>query len=151
MSNNIVTRTRKDRLRYTVVFELILIVIMTPTISFVLDRSVFTIGVLAITLSLKAMLMNYLYCWGFDRIDVGAGRVPTERSFTGRAIHAVGFESILVLTSLPIVMWWLGFTIWQALAMDVAVSAFVVAYTFLFGLGYDKFFPVPQPAIHAST
>jgi len=147
MSKNIVTRTGKDRLRYTVMFELILIMIMVPTVSFVLERPIFSIGLLAITLSVKAMLMNFIYCWGFDRIDVRAGRVPTERRFMGRVIHAVGFETILVLTSLPIVMWWLGFTIWQALMMDVAISAFVVTYTFLFGLGYDKLFPVPQPAI----
>ena len=82
----------------------------------------------------------------YDRVDVRRGRVPTERTATGRIIHAVGFETILVTTSLPIVMWWLGISWWQALLMDLGLMAVVVVYTFLFTVTYDRLFPVVQPA-----
>jgi uncharacterized membrane protein len=67
------------------------------------------------------------------------------RSKGQRLVHAIGFEGILTLTSLPLVMWWLDFGVLQALAMDAVMMAFIVVYTYVFTLGYDKLFPVIQP------
>ena len=145
MKNNIAIRTGKDRTRYSVLFELLLIVVLAPVGSLVFQRHVLDIGLLALVLSLKAMFFNLIYNWAFDILDVRAGRVPTRRTFLPRVLHAVGFEAGLVLTSLPIVMWWLGLTLFQALMMDLAVTSFVVVYTLLFTWGYDRIFPVPQP------
>ena len=48
---------------------------------------------------------------------------------------------------MPIYMWWLGLTILEAVAMDLVVTSFVVVYTYIFTLGYDRVFPVlPHPA-----
>ena len=145
MKKTIAVRTGRDRLRYSFLFELLLIAILAPAGALVLDRQVLDVGLLATVLSLKAMLFNLVYNWLFDHWDVRRGRVPTERSLLGRVLHAVGFECGLVLTSLPIVIWWLGLTLLQALIMDLAVTAIVVAYTLLFGWCYDRLFPVPQP------
>ena len=147
MKQNIVVRSGKDRLRYTGLFELTLMAILTPVIAVVLKKPMFDVGLIALVLSLKAMFFNLLYNWFFDRFDARAGRIPSERSYAWRIVHAIGFEVGLVFTSLPIVVWWLGLTIWQALLMDLAVTSFVVGYTFLFTLGYDRLFPVSQAAV----
>ena len=151
MKNTIVVRSGRDRLRYTFLFELLLIAFLAPIGALVLERQVLDVGLLAVVLSLKAMLFNLLYNWLFDRWDVRAGRIPTKRSFAGRVLHAIGFECGLVMTSLPIVIWWLGLTILQALIMDLAVTSMVVAYTIVFGWCYDRLFPVPQPLAPCSA
>ena len=137
-------RTGKDRLRYTCLFELFLIVMLAPIGAIVLEREVLDIGVLALFLSFKAMIFNLIYNWFFDRFDAKAGRVPTERSFYRRILHAAGFEIGLMITSLPIVVWWLDLSILQAFMMDLVVTSFVVAYTFLFTWGYDRRYPIAQ-------
>lgn len=138
------TRTNADRLRYVIVFEFFLIIILAPLGAFILNKAIIDVGLLSVVLSIKAMLLGYLYNLYFDRIDAQAGRTPTKRSFSGRIIHALGFEFCLILTSVPIVIWWLELTLFQALIMDVAVSSIVVVYTFLFTYGYDWLFPVSQ-------
>lgn len=144
MKNEIKIRSGKDRLRYTLLFEVILLSILVPVGAFLLEKHVLQLGLLAVVLSLKAMLFNLVYNWIFDRFDVRAGRIPTERSFTYRLIHVLGFEVGLVITSLPIVVWWLGVTILQALLIDISVTSFVVLYTLIFSWGYDRLFPVMQ-------
>jgi len=125
-------------------FELTLIFVLAPIGAFVFDRHLFDIGLLSVVLSLKAMVINLIYNWVFDLLEVRAGKIPTQRSFGGRIVHAVGFEAGLMLTSLPIVMWWLGLTLTQAFLMDVVVTSFIVAYTFAFTWGYDLLYPIEQ-------
>ena len=147
MKHNIVIRTSRDRLRCAGLFEFTLILILAPIGAFVFNRHLFDVGLLSVILSLKAMVFNLIYNWIFDLLDVRAGKNPTQRSFLGRIVHAVGFEGGLVLTSLPIVMWWLGLTLMQAFLMDVVVTSFIVVYTFAFTWGYDLLYPIEQCAI----
>lgn len=53
------------------------------------------------------MFLNLVYNWVFDQIDARAGRIYNQRSQVGRIFHAIGFELMLVATSLPIYVWWL--------------------------------------------
>lgn len=147
MQNKITIRTGRDRLRYTCLFEILLILILAPIGAIIFERHLFDIGLLSLVLSLKAMVLNLIYNWLFDLRDVRAGRIPTQRSVLGRIAHAVGFEAGLVLTSLPIVMWWLGLTLLQAFLMDVVVTSLIVVYTFVFTWSYDFLYPVEQCAI----
>jgi uncharacterized membrane protein len=137
-------RTGKERLKFSCLFELTLISILAPMGALVLEKQILDVGVLAILLSLKAMLFNLLYNWIFDLVDVRAGRIPTQRNVPRRILHAVGFEVGLMITSLPIVVWWLGLSILQALIMDLVVTSFVVVYTFAFTWSYDRLYPVAQ-------
>lgn len=141
----IVVRSGWDRARYVLAFEFFLLLCLAPTAAFLLERDAVDIGGLAIILSVKAMIINVIYNYFYDRFDIKRGVVPTARSKGQRLVHAIGFEGILTLTSLPLVMWWLDFGVLQALAMDAAMMAFIVVYTYVFTLGYDKLFPVIQP------
>ena len=144
MEKVINVRTGKERLKFSCLFELTLIAILAPMGALVLEKQILDVGVLALVLSLKAMLFNLLYNWIFDLVDVRAGRIPTQRNVPRRILHAVGFEVGLMITSLPIVVWWLGLSILQALIMDLVVTSFVVVYTFAFTWSYDRLYPVAQ-------
>ena len=145
MSQKVATRSGKDRLRYTLSFEVTLMMVLIPTGAFFFDKDLTEIGILGLVLSLKAMLVNLVYNWAFDHIDARAGRVSSDRKTLGRILHASGFEITLLITSLPIYMWWLDLTLTQAFLTDLVVTSFVVLYTYFFTLGYDRVFPVLQP------
>jgi uncharacterized membrane protein len=146
MSQSPAMRTGADRLRYTVTFEMTLLLLLVPAGAAFFDKGWADIGLLGLILSTKAMLVNLVYNWVFDHIDARANRISSDRSTFGRILHAVGFELTLVITSLPIYAWWLNISLLEALMTDLVVTTFVVAYTYLFTLGYDRLFPVvPLP------
>lgn len=142
MPNPVALRSGRDRIRYTVIFEVVLIAMLIPAGSVFFDKPVAEIGVLGIVLSGKAMLLSLVYNWVFDQIDARAGRISSQRSHVGRILHAVGFEVSLTVTSLPIYVWWLDIGLLDALITDIVVTSFVVAYTYGFTLAYDKIFPL---------
>lgn len=144
MSDKVALRSGKDRLRYTVVFECLLMVFLIPAGAIFFDKGLGEIGLLGMILSGKAMLINLIYNWVFDQVDAKKGRVSSDRGVIGRILHASGFELSLLITSLPIYCWWLDITIVEALVTDLVVTSFVVAYTYVFTLGYDRLFPVTE-------
>ena len=129
MSQAAAMRSFRDRLIYTFTFEVTLVVMLIPAGMLFFEKGAGHIGVLALVLSLKAMLINLLYNWVFDRIDARSGRVASDRGVLGRMLHAVGFEVTLLITSLPIYMWWLDLTLLQAIMTDLVVTGFIVIYT----------------------
>jgi len=141
----IVIRGGWDRVRYALIFEAILILLFGAALALVTGRDLLDTGGLALSLSLLALVANLGYNYVYDRVDVAFGRVPTERTRTGRIVHAFGFELTLVVLGLPLVMWWLDLGFWHALALDVSAMVFVVIYTYFFTLAYDRVFPVAQP------
>lgn len=150
MSQSVALRSGKDRLRYTLSFEVTLMALLVPAGAWFFETSLAEIGLLGLVLSLKAMAMGLLYNWVFDRITARSGRVASDRGFLGRVCHALGFELSLVTTSLPIYVWWLNITLLEAMATDLVVTSFVVTYTFFFTLAYDRLFPVrPRPVAGA--
>lgn len=149
MTQTVALRSRKDRLRYTISFEICLMAILIPAGAAFFDKSLLDIGLLGLILSTKAMIVNYGYNIVFDRIDARFGRTASDRGVVARILHAAGFEGTLLITSLPIYIFWLGLTIWQAIAADLVVTSFVMVFTFFFTLGFDKLYPV-TPAQEAS-
>ena len=151
MSQSPAMRTGADRLRYTVVFEMTLLVLLVPAGAAFFDKGWADIGALGLILSTKAMLVNLIYNWVFDHVDARANRISSDRSTIGRIVHAVGFELSLVITSLPIYVWWLTLSVLEALMTDLVVTSFVVVYTYLFTLGYDRLFPVVPRLVTVKT
>jgi uncharacterized membrane protein len=125
-------------------FELLLMSVLIPAGAILLDKPIAEIGVLGAVLSAKAMLLGLAYNWAFDQVDARAGRISSQRSHVGRIMHALGFEVSLTLTSLPFYVFWLQISVLEALAADIVITSFVVAYTYAFTLAYDKTFPVQQ-------
>jgi uncharacterized membrane protein len=137
-------RNGLDRVRYAFLFEFILVALMGSSLWLLSDRPLLSTGGLAIILSGMAIVGALIYNYLLDRIDAHYGRVPTERSKLGRVLHAVGFELTLVVLGVPVIMWWMDWGFWQALMFDITAFTFIVVYTYLFTLIYDRVFPVPQ-------
>ena len=142
MTIEVTLRTGRDRLRYSFMFEASLMVFLIPAGAVYFDKAITDIGALAVVLSFKAVLVSLIYNWSFDRHDARRGRASSDRAPFGRILHAVGFEVMLLFTSLPIYIFWLGLTVFEAFATDLVVTSFVVVYTYVFTLGYDRVFPV---------
>jgi len=90
-------RTSADRVRHTVMFEIIGLVICTPLASWILDKGFVQVGSLSIVLSLTAMFVNYAYNLIFDIALIRLGRPVNVRPPWMRAIHAILFETSLII------------------------------------------------------
>lgn len=135
-------RTMRDRLRHTLFFEVGMVLLLAPLAALILNIEITHVGMLAITLSLVAMGLNYLYNLAFDLTLVKLGRPVHIRSKKLRVIHAFLFESTLLLISLPIVATSLQMTYWQALVTDIGFALFALGYAYVFNWGYDHYFPM---------
>jgi len=99
-------------------------------------------GGLGIMMSVLAMMWNYGYNVCFDKALKTMNRPLYPRGFKLRAIHAILFEVGFMSVSIPAVMLWLGYTFWQALALDVGFLIMVPIYAMAFNWAYDSLFPV---------
>lgn len=134
-------RTTRDRIRHTISFEIIGLIIATPLAAAVFHLPLFDIGVVGIATSLVATAWNYVYNLGFDHALVRFTGT-TSRGIPVRVLHAVLFEGGLMLMLLPGIAWYLGISLFEALTMDVAFTLFYMGYTFFFNLAYDRVFPI---------
>ena len=151
MSKKINVRSKWDRVRYAIIFEVLLILMSAPVIAYFLERETTAVGMLTVMVAIKALVINFIYNHFYDRWDVSRNRVPTERSKRGRIGHAIGLEITLTATSMPLVMWWLDVGLLTALAMDAALMGFIVVYAYVYTWAYDRIFPVAQPEAEAES
>jgi uncharacterized membrane protein len=128
-------RTLPERIVHALAFELLAIGISAPLAAWILNRSVFSMGVLTAVVATIAVAWNMLYNWCFDHLQA---RWRFDRTTAVRIAHSFGFEGGLVLIAIPFVAWWLDITLWQALWLDIGFVLFYLPYGFLFNLGYDK-------------
>ncbi len=136
-------RTQADRLRHTILFEVIALITCTPLASLVLGRDMATIGSMAIFLSLSAMVCNYGFNLAFDHMLKKLGRPVHHRPPRLRILHAVLFEGSFLVITVPVVAWWLDMTLWQAFVTDLGFAAFFLIYAYVFNWAYDRVFPMP--------
>ena len=138
-------RTGADRLRHTLGFEGLGLMISIPLFSLLTGQPVDHLGPLAIGLSLLATGWNYLYNLLVDHWMLRQlGRL--EKRLIERVLHALLFELGLLLVVLPLTALWLGISLWQALWLDIGFSLFFVFYAFGYNLAYDHLFPLPHQA-----
>ncbi|MDA7965377.1 PACE efflux transporter [Ruegeria sp.] len=142
MTTSAVIRTRFDRLRYIIGFEVFLLIFLVPAMAWAFDRPLWDMGLLNIILSVWAMSMNYLYNLVVDRLEAKTGRVSSDRKLRGRLLHAFGLECVLISTAAPIYMLWLHLSLLEAISVNLVVSTSVMVYTFVFTWCYDRIFPV---------
>ena len=136
-------RTTADRIRHTLLFEIIGLAICVPLASWILDKGLAQIGVLSIVLSLAAMWLNYVFNLIFDIALVQLGRPVNVRPVWMRVLHAMLFETSLLILTIPAVAWWLDMTLWTAFLTDMGFVLFFLIYTFIYNWVYDVVFPMP--------
>lgn len=143
MSHTPKLRSPLDRARQVLLFELGGLILITPPFAWASGAPARDSLVLLALIALIAALWNAAYNTAFDWIEGRlAGRTADRRPYPLRVVHALGFESSLILMTLPLVMHWTGMDWQQALFADILVACAYVAYAFVFNLGYDRAFPI---------
>lgn len=135
-------RTTKDRIRHTLGFEIIGLLIFAPLASLLFDHQLFDMGLMAVVGSLIATFWNYAYNLLFDHAMVLL-RGDVRKTTPIRVCHALLFEGGLLLLFMPMIAWYLGITLWEAFVMDIAMASFYLVYAFVYNLAYDRAFPIP--------
>lgn len=136
-------RTARDRIRHAISFEIIGLALVTPLGAWVFGMPMHEIGVIGIVGATIATLWNYIYNLGFDRI-MQRLRGSTRKTGPIRLLHAILFETGLLIVLLPPIAWYLGISLWQAFLMDVSFALFYMGYAFVFNWAYDRLFPLPE-------
>ena len=136
-------RSRKDRIRHALGFEIIGLLLVAPLGSWVFGYEIQTMGVIAVAASIVATVWNYFYNVLFDKAMLKL-RGTVHKTLPIRVLHAVLFEGGLLLLFMPLIAWYLGITLWEAFLMDIAMAIFYLVYAFFYNLAYDKIFPIPE-------
>ncbi len=142
-------RTAKDRLRHTILFEIMALIIVISFTSLVLGFEAVRIGSLSVAMCLWAMVWNALYNYIFDRTLLAMGRSLKQRPPGLRALHSFLFEAGLVIQTLPLVAWWMQLGLFEAFLMNAGFMIFYLIYGYAFNWIYDQLFPIP--AEHSAT
>lgn len=138
-------RNGVDRLRHAVGFEVIGLLLSVPLFGWLMAQPLGHFGPLAVAIALTAMWWNVIYNTFTDRLLLRyCGRL--EKRVRERVVHAIGFESGLLVLTLPLTAWWLGISLWQALMLDLGISLFYLLFAFFYNWGYDLLFPARMPA-----
>lgn len=125
----------RERIFHMVLFELVVLILMTTLAVLFTGKNPVHLTGLAITLSLIAMAWNYIYNVGFDRV-YGSNRI--ERGLWLRVLHGVGFEAGFIFVTVPTIMWALDMGFVEALILDIGAIVFFLVYTMAFNWIYDQ-------------
>ncbi|GBU14364.1 hypothetical protein AwEntero_29650 [Enterobacterales bacterium] len=137
MSINTKNTTKKsfgERILHAVGFEALAVLISAPVAAWLLNKSMFEMGTLAILLSTTAMVWNIIYNSVFDRFWP-MSRVT--RTMKVRVCHALGFEGGFILIGLPIAAGWLGISLLNAFMLEIGFFLFFLPYTIAYNWLYD--------------
>lgn len=127
----------KARYVHAISFEVGAVLLCTPLIGWLFGLSLAHTGVLAVAMSLIALLWNVVFNAAFDRYLHKTGR---SKTLGVRVVHTLLFEGGLVVLIVPLSAWWLSIGLWQALLLDLAILLFFIPYTFCFNWSFDALY-----------
>lgn len=143
-------RTTKDRIRQAISFELIGLLLSIPLAALAFGFDLGRTGVLGVVGATMATLWNYVFNLVFDH---GLKRFTgsTRKTVPVRFVHAISFELGLMMAFLPVISWWMGIGLLEALFVDIAFVLFYLVYAFVFTWCYDTIFPDTDSKEPATT
>lgn len=127
-----------ERVFQAVVFEVATLAIVVPTSAFITGFESDKMLVVSIASTVFAMLWNYIFNIGFDKI---AGENRAERGVVVRVAHAISFELGMLIVTLPLLAWYLNITWLAAIFLEAGFLIFILIFTFIFNWLYDKYQP----------
>lgn len=136
-------RTRNDRIRHAILFELFGLALSAPLGAWLFDQPLHDMGLVAVVCATIAMVWNYVYNLLFDRAMLRL-RGAVHKTLKIRILHAILFELGLLVAFVPFIAWQLGVTLWTALVMDAAFVVFYLVFAFVYNWLYDVIFPIPS-------
>ncbi|MBM7035606.1 PACE efflux transporter [Vibrio ulleungensis] len=136
-----VSRTKLDRLRHTILFEVGLITTLIPLGSLFFDGPKHHIGFVAVAISLLAMIWNLVFNYLFDQWLLKA-QGHCEKSVLQRVLHTLLFEFGLILVTVPLLAVSLNLSFIEAFIADIGFVVYALFYAALYNVIYDRVFPV---------
>ncbi|ENR0232254.1 PACE efflux transporter [Enterobacter bugandensis] len=124
----------KERIFHAVIFEVTANVIIALSLAWLMNVSVLQSGSLSLISALTATVWNFVFNKFFDSLQK---KHQFQRTFLVRAIHAVGFETGLIISLIPVAMFMLNLTIAEAFFVEIGLVLFFLPYTMLFNWLYD--------------
>ncbi|HAT4984250.1 TPA: PACE efflux transporter [Serratia marcescens] len=137
----------KRKLVYVTAYEIIGMTISALGLALLSGHAPTSTGPLAVVITTIAVSWNFIYNYLFEWWE--SRQVSRTRTLKRRILHAVGFQLTLVVYLIPLIAWWMGITLWQALLLDMALIVIIPCYTFLFNWAFDKLFGLPASALPA--
>lgn len=124
----------RERIFHAVIFEVTANVIIALSLAWWMNVSVLQSGSLSVISALTATVWNFVFNRLFDALQK---EHQFQRTFLVRAIHAVGFETGLIITLIPVAMYVLNLTLTEAFFVEIGLVLFFLPYTLLFNWLYD--------------
>lgn len=124
----------KERIFHAVIFEVTANLIIALSLAWLMNVSVLQSGSLSVISALTATVWNFIFNKLFDSLQK---KHQFQRTFLVRAIHAVGFETGLIVSLIPVAMFMLNLTIAEAFFVEIGLVLFFLPYTMLFNWLYD--------------
>ncbi|MCL8162391.1 PACE efflux transporter [Enterobacter asburiae] len=109
-------------------------VIIALSLAWLMNVSVLQSGSLSVISALTATVWNFIFNKLFDSLQK---KHQFQRTFLVRAIHAVGFETGLIISLIPVAMVMLNLTVTEAFFVEIGLVLFFLPYTMLFNWLYD--------------
>jgi uncharacterized membrane protein len=136
-------RSARERLLQTVLYEVGGLAIAMPAYVAISGQSGGEGLVFLVALSVAVMIWSPLHNTLFDLWDWRwNARIASDRPQGLRLIHALTHETTTMIVTLPLVMWLGGYGFWQALLVDLGLSAAYAVWAYLFHVTYDRIRPV---------
>ena len=135
-------RTTLDRIRHTMMFEIIGLLIVIPLGHLLFSLDTTHIGMVGVISAVVATLWNYLYNLGVDHALLRL-RGHVHKTVIMRVFHAICFELGLICVLLPLIALYLSQTLAETAPLVTSLALFYVVYAFVFNWLYDLVFPVP--------
>lgn len=127
-----------ERVFQAILFELTTLAIVIPMTVLIAGYETGKMAMVGISLSMFAMLWNYIYNLLFDKLT---GYERINRGLAIRISHALGFELGMVIITLPVLAWYLNITWLAAAILEAGFLVFILIYTLVFNWLYDKYQP----------
>ncbi len=132
------------KILYAISFETLGVAVATIGLRLMSDASTSSTLTLSVLTATIALTWSFIFNSIFEAWE--ARQSTRGRSLKRRSAHALLFEGGLVVILVPIMAWWLGVTLWQALIFEAGLIVLFISYTYLFTWGFDRLFGLPQSA-----
>lgn len=137
----------KRKLVYVTAYELIGMTISALGLALLSGHAPSSTGPLAVVITTLAVSWNFIYNYLFEWWESRQGVAHPHPQAPHFARSGLSADAGSV--SDPLIAWWMGITLWQALLLDMALIVIIPCYTFLFNWAFDKLFGLPASALPA--
>lgn len=129
------SRSPYERTFHAVSYELIGIITSAPIIAFISGKPMAESGLLALIVSIIAMIWNYLFNFIFDKLQF---KYQFKKTALVRVLHGIGFEVGLILLTVPPIALLFNMGLIDAFLLELGMLIYFFPYTIVFNWIYDK-------------